>query len=189
MDEKMKENVESVDSADEHEQESSAKVSAETDENELNANIGEAEETEDKTQQGNTENRTEEGERLQKEVERLQEEKEKTYDKMLRIQAEFDNFKKRTLREREAERKYKSQDLANELLPAIDNFERALQVEVTEETASFVEGMEMIYKQLIDALEAQGVERMDTLGKEFDPNLHHAVMQDRKSTRLNSSHV
>src|SRR5699024_4471418 len=99
---------------------------------------------------------------------------------MLRIQAEYENYKKRSLREREAERKYKSQDLANELLPAIDNFERALQVEVTDETANFVEGMEMIYKQLIDALAAQGVEQMETVGQEFDPNLHHADMQAEK---------
>src|SRR5699024_12377544 len=64
-----------------------------------------------------------------------------------------------------------------ELLPAIDNFERALQVEVTGETANFVEGMEMVYRQFKDALTNQGVEEIETVGKEFDPNIHHAVMQ------------
>lgn len=179
VDEKLNENEEVADSANEHDQ----NKLTETDENETNVDSQESETNEEKEQceddvgEERIKKLTAEIERLQAEVERLQEEKEKTYDKMLRIQAEYENYKKRSLREREAERKYKSQDLANELLPAIDNFERALQVEVTDETANFVEGMEMIYKQLIDALAAQGVEQMETVGQEFDPNLHHAVMQ------------
>ncbi|WP_163970049.1 nucleotide exchange factor GrpE [Oceanobacillus halotolerans] len=114
---------------------------------------------------------------LQADVERLQKEKDQANEKMLRIQAEFDNFKKRTQKEKEAASKYKAQDIITELLPAIDNFERALQVEVTETTASFVEGMTMVYQQLKDALKAQGVEEIETVGKPFDPTIHHAVMQ------------
>lgn len=96
---------------------------------------------------------------------------------MLRIQAEYDNFKKRTQKERIAERKYKAQDLANELLPVMDNFERALQVESTEETKSIIEGISMVYNQLKEALKSQGVEEIEAEGNPFDPNLHHAVMQ------------
>lgn len=107
----------------------------------------------------------------------LQSEKEETYNRLLRLQAEFDNYKKRTLKEREADRKYKAQDLVQELLPAIDNFERALQIEVTNETKSLFEGITMVHKQLIEALKSQGVEIIETEGKDFDPNLHHAVMQ------------
>lgn len=114
---------------------------------------------------------------LQGEVEKLQKEKNELNERMLRIQAEFDNFKKRTQRERAAERKYKSQDLINELLPAIDNFERALAVEVTEETKSIIEGITMVYNQIQSALESEEVEVIKTVGQEFDPNLHHAVMQ------------
>ncbi|MUK87077.1 nucleotide exchange factor GrpE [Ornithinibacillus sp. L9] len=120
---------------------------------------------------------TEEVEDLKKELDRLQKEKDEIYNRMLRNQAEFDNFKKRTQKEKEADRKYKSQDLVNELLPALDNFERALQIETTEENKGFVEGITMVYKQLIDALTSQGVEVIETVGKEFDPTYHHAVMQ------------
>ncbi|MFD2630879.1 nucleotide exchange factor GrpE [Oceanobacillus kapialis] len=114
---------------------------------------------------------------LQQEVDKLNKEKEEINGRYLRLQAEFDNFKKRTQKEKEADRKYKSQDLVNDLLPAVDNFERALQVESTEENASLVEGITMVYRQLKDALKNAGVEEIETTGKEFDPNLHHAVMQ------------
>lgn len=115
--------------------------------------------------------------KLEQDIAQLKEEKDEFQNKMLRIQAEFDNFKKRTQKERQAERKYQAQDIVNDLLPAIDNFERALQIEVTDETASFVEGMEMIYRQIKDALASQGVEEIESVGAEFDPNIHHAVMQ------------
>jgi len=119
----------------------------------------------------------ESAEELQKEVTRLQKEKQEAQDRMLRVQAEFDNFKKRTQKEKEMNLKYKAQDLVNELLPAIDNFERALQVEVTDAAESFVEGISMVYNQLNEALKSQGVEEIEAVGKEFDPNLHHGVMQ------------
>jgi len=115
--------------------------------------------------------------KLEKDIVHLQQEKDEIYEKMIRLQAEYDNFKKRTQKEKQSERKYKAQEVVNELLPAIDNFERALQVEVTGETASFLEGMEMVYRQFKDALTNQGVEEIETVGTEFDPNIHHAVMQ------------
>lgn len=111
------------------------------------------------------------------ELVKLQQEKDETYNRLVRLQAEFDNYKRRTLKEREADRKYKSQDLITELLPAIDNFERALQVEVTEENKSIIDGIMMVYRQLQEALTSQGVEPIKTEGEVFDPNLHHAVMQ------------
>ncbi|GLO66626.1 MULTISPECIES: nucleotide exchange factor GrpE [Oceanobacillus] len=111
------------------------------------------------------------------EIAKLQQEKDETYNRLVRLQAEFDNYKRRTLKEREADRKYKSQDLITELLPAMDNFERALQVEVTEENKSIIDGIMMVYRQLQEALTSQGVEPIKTEGEAFDPNLHHAVMQ------------
>lgn len=116
-------------------------------------------------------------EMLKEEIERIKKERDETADRLLRTQAEFENFKKRTQRERIAERTYKSQDLVNELLPALDNFERALAVEATEETKSILEGITMVYNQVNDALKSENVEVIETVGKEFDPNLHHAVMQ------------
>lgn len=97
---------------------------------------------------------------------------------MLRIQAEYENYKRRTDKERIAERKYKAESLATELLPVLDNFERALQTEVTEENQSFKDGVAMVYNQLTQALEAEGVTQIEALHQPFDPNLHHAVMQD-----------
>jgi len=116
-------------------------------------------------------------EMLKEELEQIKKERDEAADRTLRVQAEFENFKKRTQRERIAERTYKSQDLVNELLPALDNFERALAVEPTEETKSILEGITMVYNQLNDALKTENVEVIETVGKEFDPNLHHAVMQ------------
>lgn len=114
---------------------------------------------------------------LKEEIERTKKERDEASDRLLRVQAEFENYKKRTQREKIAERTYKSQDLVNELLPALDNFERALTVESTEETKSIIEGITMVYNQVKDALQSENVEVIETVGKEFDPNLHHAVMQ------------
>lgn len=114
---------------------------------------------------------------LQSKIKTLQAEKEELYQKLLRVQAEYDNYKKRTVKEREAALKYQSQDLIQELLPALDNFERALQVEKTEATASIIDGISMVYKQIKDALASQGAEEITAVGEEFDPNVHHAVMQ------------
>lgn len=115
---------------------------------------------------------------LEEELERIKEEKAEVYDRMLRIQAEFENFKRRSEKEKLTERKYKSQDLANELLPALDNFERALQAEETEDAASILKGVEMVYKQIKEAFKSQKIEEIETVGKPFDPNVHHAVMQE-----------
>lgn len=111
------------------------------------------------------------------ELQALTDEKNQIEDRLLRLQAEFDNFKRRTEKERIAERKYKSQDIITELLPVLDNFERALNTEVTEESKGFVEGIQMVYNQFTEALKSQGVETIEAVDQEFDPNLHHAVMQ------------
>lgn len=116
-------------------------------------------------------------ESMQNEIESLQQEKEELQQRTLRIQAEFDNFKKRSQKEKEADQKYKAQAIVTELLPAIDNFERALETETTEDASSLVEGITMVYRQLQDALKSQGVEPIESVGESFDPNLHHAVMQ------------
>ena len=78
----------------------------------------------------------------------------------------------------EASEKYKAQKLITDLLPAIDNFERALKIEAdNEQTKSLLQGMEMVYRSLLDALKNEGVEAIEAVGKEFDPHLHQAVMQ------------
>lgn len=116
-------------------------------------------------------------ESLQVELANMKQENDDLYQKLLRNQAEFDNFKKRTRKERENDQKYKAQDLANELLPALDNFERALNQEITEANKSFVDGITMVYNQIKEALNNQGIEKIEAVGQPFDPNIHHAVMQ------------
>ncbi|QDF56644.1 heat shock protein, GrpE [Bacillus velezensis] len=99
-------------------------------------------------------------------------------NKLLRVQADFENYKRRSRLEMEAAQKYRSQNVVTEILPALDNFERALQVEAeSEQTKSLLQGMEMVRRQLMDALEKEGVQAIEAVGQEFDPNLHQAVMQ------------
>ncbi|KJE25955.1 nucleotide exchange factor GrpE [Geobacillus thermoleovorans] len=96
----------------------------------------------------------------------------------LRLYADFENFRRRTRQEMEAAEKYRVQSLASDLLPVLDNFERALKIETDNEQAkSILQGMEMVYRSLVDALKKEGVEAIEAVGKPFDPYLHQAVMQ------------
>lgn len=117
-------------------------------------------------------------EALQHQIDELQGLLDEKENKLLRVQADFENYKRRSRLEMEAAQKYRSQNVVTEILPALDNFERALQVEAeSEQTKSLLQGMEMVRRQLIDALEKEGVEAIEAVGQEFDPNLHQAVMQ------------
>ncbi|HOO26976.1 MAG TPA: nucleotide exchange factor GrpE [Lachnospiraceae bacterium] len=99
-------------------------------------------------------------------------------DKVKRQMAEFDNFRKRTEKEKSLMYEMGVKSVVEKLLPVIDNFERGLQtVPEEEKDSSFVEGMNMIYKQLSGGLEQLGVKQIEAVGKEFDPNFHNAVMQ------------
>ncbi|MGA3603065.1 nucleotide exchange factor GrpE [Lysinibacillus agricola] len=102
----------------------------------------------------------------------------------LRLRADFDNIRRRSQLDREAAEKYRAQSLLSDLLPVIDNFERALQVEATsEETASIVKGIEMVYRSLIEATEKEGLQIIKAEGEQFDPNVHQAVMQEQDSEK------
>ncbi|MCQ6278161.1 nucleotide exchange factor GrpE [Bacillus sp. EB600] len=99
-------------------------------------------------------------------------------NRYLRLQADFDNFRRRSRLEAEASEKYRAQKLIVDILPAVDNFERALIMEVDNEQAkSLKQGMEMVYRGLVDALTKEGLLPIEAVGKEFDPHLHQAVMQ------------
>ena len=103
---------------------------------------------------------------------------EEAENRILRMQADFENSRRRARLDLEATEKYKSQGLITELLPAIDNFERALKMEADNDQAkSLLQGMEMVYRSLIDALKKEGAEQIEAVGKEFDPHLHQAIMQ------------
>lgn len=97
-------------------------------------------------------------------------------DQNLRLQAEMVNMRNRNQKEREQAAKYRSQDLAKELLPAIDNLERALDADVDDEQSEALKkGVEMVLNNLKQALKAHGIEEIEALGKPFDPNYHQAV--------------
>lgn len=98
----------------------------------------------------------------------------------MRLQADFANFKKRTAHEKLQISEVVKMDVLKNVLPVIDNFERALQIpqdKLTDDLKSFVDGYAMIYKQLVAVLEKEGVTKIDAVGKPFDPNYHQAVMR------------
>lgn len=114
------------------------------------------------------------------EVDKLKKQIDELKNEYARAYADTENLKKRLNAEAEQTRKYRIQDFAKEILPVIDNLERALQTEVNEADEGFKKGVEMTYNQLITALKNEGVEVIDCLNKPFDPNLEQALMQEKK---------
>ncbi|WP_214888545.1 nucleotide exchange factor GrpE [Exiguobacterium sp. s142] len=113
-----------------------------------------------------------EGPDLQQEIEALKASE-------LRIRADFDNFRRRTNEENAKRVKFASQAVIEKLIPLIDNFERALQVEASSDDAKQIQaGVDMIHRQLLDVLNAENVEVIEAVGQPFDPNYHQAVMQE-----------
>lgn len=155
---------------------------------ERNDNLEEVEETVENTETTETkeevvEEKTAE-ELLQEKVDKLEEELKQSEDKYLRLYAEFENFKRRKNKEIETNNVYKSQKVITEILPSLDNLERALQVESdNEEIKSLLKGVEMVYEGLLNVLKSEGVELIETENAQFDPNYHHAVMQDEDSEK------
>lgn len=102
---------------------------------------------------------------------------EELTDKYKRTFAEFDNFRKRSEKEKASMYEIGARDVIEKILPVVDNFERGFHAVSEEEKATpFADGMDKIYKQLLKTLEDMGVKEIEALGKEFDPNLHNAVM-------------
>ena len=155
---------------------------------ERNENLEEVEETVENTETTETEEEVVEEktaeELLQEKVDKLEEELKQSEDKYLRLYAEFENFKRRKNKEIETNNVYKSQKVITEILPSLDNLERALQVESdNEEIKSLLKGVEMVYEGLLNVLKTEGVELIETENAQFDPNYHHAVMQDEDSEK------
>ncbi|UCD85594.1 MAG: nucleotide exchange factor GrpE [Deltaproteobacteria bacterium] len=104
------------------------------------------------------------------------------YEKMLRAQADLDNYKKRILREKADLFNYRHEDLIKELLPIIDNLERAIDnAGKSSDCSALVEGVELIYKQFVNCLDKFGVKSVSSLGEKFDPALHEAISQAESS--------
>lgn len=116
------------------------------------------------------------GRKKNKEKEKLEQQIEDLTDKLRRSLAEFDNFRKRTEKEKASMYVIGAKDIVEKILPVLDSFERGLAQAADRPDDPFAEGMQMIYKQLMTALEELGVKPIEAVGKEFDPNLHNAVM-------------
>ena len=97
--------------------------------------------------------------------------------RVLRLTADYDNYRKRTQREKEDVRQFSNQDLLEKLLPVLDNFEMAITA-VKEADPSIKDGVQMIYDQLFAVLKGSGMEPIDAMGEAFDPNLHEALSQE-----------
>lgn len=118
---------------------------------------------------------SEAGEPEKTEEEKLKEQLDAANDKYLRLMAEYDNFRKRSAKERLEITDTAKGNAVSEILPVFDNFERALEAETTDET--YKQGVEMIFKQFGDCLKKLGVEIIDPTGEVFDPNIANAVNQ------------
>ena len=112
--------------------------------------------------------------RKKKEIEKCKAQIDELTDKLKRNMAEFENFRKRTEKEKSSMYIIGARDIVEKILPIVDSFERGLAQ--AQEGDPFADGMKLVYKQLMTALEDLGVAPIEAVGKEFDPNLHNAVM-------------
>src|SRR3954471_7941372 len=117
-------------------------------------------------------------------IDALQREKDALQDRLLRTAAEFDNYRKRMDRERRELSEYAATDVLKDLLPILDNFERALHAPATAtpETEALRKGLELVHRQMLDVLKKRGVKLIEALGADFDPNFHQAVIHEPSAT-------
>jgi molecular chaperone GrpE len=115
---------------------------------------------------------------LEAELKQSKEQAEDYYGRLQRLQAEFDNFRKRSQREKEDTLKYASERIIEAMLPVLDNFERAVaSSQSSQDFKAFSQGVEMILKQMKSGLEKEGLTPIEAVGQPFDPKLHDAVLQ------------
>ena len=174
--EEAKKAVEEQDAAQEAAGEDTEAVAEETVEEEADSEASEEEALEETAEEGSEKGAKGLFKRKSKK-DKKDEQIEELKDKLTRQMAEFDNFRKRTEKEKSAMYEIGAKDIIEKILPVVDNFERGLGA-VTEEQKedSFVSGMEMIYKQIMTTLDSVGVKAIEAVGNEFDPDFHNAVM-------------
>ena len=143
----------------------------------------EAEETEETSEEAGSEEAKEDAEKktgkklFGKKKDKKDEKIEELTDKLTRQMAEFDNFRKRTEKEKSQMYEVGAKDIIEKFLPVVDNFERGLDaVKEEEKEDPFVQGMEKVYKHLVTTLEGIEVKPIEAVGQPFDPNFHNAVM-------------
>ncbi|PTF40900.1 nucleotide exchange factor GrpE [Staphylococcus cohnii] len=136
-------------------------------------------ESQDNLQEENSEDTEADIDPKDEEIQQLKNNVQEEEEKYLRLYAEFENYKRRIQKENQTMKAYKAQDVLNDILPTIDNIERALQIEGEDEQfKSLQKGVEMVYESLLNALKNNGLEKIEAEGQQFDPNIHQAVVQD-----------
>ena len=118
----------------------------------------------------------EEIEALKGQVDGLNKDLQEKKDRLLRLQADFDNFRRRSAKEREEISAVVTQNFCKDMLPLLDNFERAMAAE-TKDVEAFQKGVEMIFTQFQEILKKNGLEHIEAVGQKFDPNFHQAVLR------------
>lgn len=170
---KEEEILKEEEAANQTEETSEAFTAEETDTADETAGETSAEETAEETEDEEKNRFFRKKEKKDKKDEKIEE----LTDRVRRQMAEFDNFRKRTEKEKSQMFETGAKSIIEKILPVIDNFERGLATISEEEKASpFADGMDKIYKQMLAVLDEAGVKPIEAVGKEFDPNLHNAVM-------------
>ena len=135
-------------------------------------------EVEELSESEETDKSEEEIKKLSAEIKQKEDEYKALYDKYLRVIAEYDNFRKRTAKEKEVIYSDATIDVLKNILPVLDNVERAVQFYDVSEPEKFFEGVKIIHSQFLGALEKIGVEEIKSEGEQFDPEIHNAVMHE-----------
>lgn len=150
----------------------------ETVEEEITAEEAETVETEEEASDNEVEEETKKSGFFKKKKDKRDEQIEELNDRVKRQMAEFDNFRKRTEKEKSMMFDMGAKTIVEKILPVVDNFERGFTtVEEADKDDAFVQGMQQVYKQLMTELEAVGVTPIEAIGQEFNPDFHNAVMQ------------
>ena len=150
------------------------KKEAQTPEDEVKKEAGSAEATETPE-----EDNAPEAEKTEEKAEEKTEEKvDDGNEKYVRLMAEFQNYKKRVAKEKNDIREYATEKLVMELLPVLDNFERALAASAEDDPAGYAKGMELIFTQMVTELQKSGLTEVEAEGQDFDPTKHNAVMTE-----------
>ncbi|MGW7806930.1 nucleotide exchange factor GrpE [Staphylococcus xylosus] len=135
--------------------------------------------SQDNLQEDDSQNISEDVDPKDEKIQQLKKDVQENEEKYLRLYAEFENYKRRIQKENQTMKEYKAQDVLNDILPTIDNIERALKIDGEDEQfKSLKKGVQMVHESLLTALQNNGLEKIETEGQQFDPNFHQAVVQD-----------
>lgn len=137
---------------------------------------------EDKGTKKETKAKNEKKDKENEKIIKLEDEKKELYESYLRLRADFDNYKKRIEKEKVEIYTRSLEDIFKKMLPILDNFERAVEAK-SEDADKIIQGVKMVYEQMTGLLKSEGLEMIDAMDKNFDPEYHHAVMTEQNEEK------